>query len=239
MNTALRRDPEPRGADGTLALPKAVLLDMDGTLVDTEPYWIEAERELTAEHGVPWTHEDALRLVGQQLIVSAGMLHAAGVPLQPADIVDRLIARVRARLADDVPWRPGVLPLLAELTAAGVPCAIVTMSYRNLAEAVAAGAPEGTFATIVAGDEVTRGKPDPEPYVTAAQRLGVAPADCVAVEDSPVGITSALASGAHTLGVEAVVPVEARPGLSRLRSLDGVDLGFIARLASGEVVDRY
>jgi beta-phosphoglucomutase-like phosphatase (HAD superfamily) len=103
----------------------------------------------------------------------------------------------------------------------------------------AAGAPEGTFATIVAGDEVTHGKPHPEPYLTAAERLGVAPADCVAVEDSPVGIASALASGARTLGVEAVVPVEERPGLSRLRTLDGAGLDLLARLAAGELVDEY
>ncbi|MBL0887854.1 HAD family phosphatase [Myceligenerans sp. I2] len=212
---------------------------MDGTLVDTEPYWMAAEQELTSAHSVAWSHEDALGLVGQQLIVSAGVLQAAGVPMAPAEIVDWLIARVQERLAQEVPWRPGVLALLSDLTAAGVPCAIVTMSYRSLAEAVAAGAPEDTFATIVAGDEVSRGKPDPEPYLTAAERLGVAVTDCVAIEDSPVGITSALASGARTLGVEAVVPVEERPGLSRLRSLDGAGLDVIARLAAGELIDEY
>ncbi|GAA1870658.1 HAD family phosphatase [Myceligenerans crystallogenes] len=239
MDTALLPDQSQPGGAGSPALPKAVLFDLDGTLVDTEPYWIAAEHELTARHGVAWTHEDAMRLVGNPLLVSAGILRDAGVPMEPADIVTWLVARVRERLVGQVPWRAGVLPLLAALNEAGVPCAIVTMSYRELAEVVAAGAPEGTFATIVPGDEVARGKPDPEPYLTAAERLGVDAADCVAVEDSPVGISSALASGARTIGVEAVVPVEERAGLSRFRSLDGVGLELVARVAAGDVVDRY
>ena len=238
MNTVLRTGSD-RFDSESLALPRAVLLDMDGTLVDTEPYWMAAEHELTERHGVTWTHEDALGLVGNPLTVSAEILREAGVAMATADIVDWLVARVRTRIEREVPWRPGVLDLLAALKAAEVPCAIVTMSYRELAEGVAAGAPAGTFATIVPGDEVSRGKPDPEPYLVAAERLGVEPTECVAVEDSPVGISSALASGARTIGVEAVVPVERRPGLSRLRTFDGVGLETIARVAAGEVIDRY
>lgn len=223
----------------TTALPKAVLWDMDGTLVDTEPYWMRAEHELVALHGGTWTHEDALSIVGQPLLVSGARLQAAGVPLEPADIVTWLVDRVNAQLREEVPWRPGVRELLRDLADAGVPCAIVTMSYRSQAEAVAAGAPDGTFALLVTGDEVTHGKPHPEPYLTAAAGLGVAVEDCVAIEDSPVGIASAVASGAHVLGVEAVVPVEARPGLSRARTLAHVDLATLGRLAAGEVLDLF
>jgi HAD superfamily hydrolase (TIGR01509 family) len=223
-------------SDATTPLPAAVLWDMDGTLVDTEPYWIRAEHELVAAHGGSWSHEQALELVGNPLTVSAELLQAAGVDLPVAGIVDHLLGKVRHQVDAEVPWRPGARELLAALGAAGVPCALVTMSYSVLADAVVAHVP-GAFTTLVTGDQVSRGKPDPEPYLVAAARLGVAVGECVAIEDSPTGITSALAAGARTLGVEAVLPVEPRPGLSRAKSLVDVDLDVVRRIAGGEVVD--
>ncbi|MFJ3406832.1 HAD family hydrolase [Promicromonospora sp. NPDC090134] len=219
------------------ALPAAVLFDMDGTLVDSEAYWMRAEHEIVVAHGATWTHEDALGAVGQALLTTGGMLHDAGVPLEPAEIVAWLVARVNEQLREAVPWRAGVLELLEDLRAADVPCAIVTMSYRSQAQVVADGAPAGTFAHLVTGDEVTHGKPHPEPYLVAAGLFGVRAEDCVAIEDSGPGITSALASGARTLGVPAEVPVPPRPGLSRAASLKQVDLDLLGRIASGEVVD--
>ena len=218
-------------------LPAAVLFDMDGTLVETEPYWMRAERELVAEHGGTWTHEDALGAVGQALLTTGTMRGDAGVPLEPAEIVTWLVDRVNEQLADAVPWRPGAPELLDELRAAGIPCAIVTMSYRSQAQVGADGAPAGTFAHLVTGDEVGNGKPHPEPYLVGADLFGVRPEDCVAVEDSGPGITSALASGARTLGIPAEVPVPRRPGLSRAASLKQIDLAVLRRIAAGEVVD--
>ncbi|WTM18175.1 HAD family phosphatase [Isoptericola halotolerans] len=209
---------------------------MDGTLVDTEPYWIAAEHELVAEHGGTWTHAQALQLVGNPLEVSAGVLQEAGVDLPVPEIVSWLLTRVTAQVHDGVPWQLGARELLASLADAGVPCALVTMSYAVLAEAVTAHVP-GAFATLVTGDQVTRGKPDPEPYLVAARRLGVRVEDCVAIEDSPAGIGSALAAGARTLGVEAVLPVEPRDGLSRAASLADIDLAVVRRLAAGEVLE--
>ncbi len=232
--------PVPRDSSAAVpaaALPAAVLFDMDGTLVDSEPYWMLAEREIVAAHGATWTHEDALGAVGQALLTTGAMLHDAGVPLEPAEIVTWLVARVNEQLREAVPWRPGVLELLDDLRAAEVPCAIVTMSYRSQAQVVADGAPAGTFAHLVTGDEVTHGKPHPEPYLVAAGLFDVRPQDCVAIEDSGPGITSALASGARTLGVPNEVPVPQRPGLSRAASLKQVDLEVLGRIGSGEVVD--
>ncbi|WP_435736104.1 HAD family phosphatase [Cellulosimicrobium sp. PMB13] len=233
--TSPRPAPVPVPRD---ALPAAVLWDMDGTLVDTEPYWIAAEHELVDAHGGTWTHEDAMSLVGNPLLTSAQILRErGGVDLPVEEIVQFLIGRVIDQVRVKVPWQPGARELLASLREAGVPCALVTMSYRELAEPVAALAPADAFQVLVCGDEVERGKPDPEPYLLAAERLGVDVTRCVAIEDSPAGIASALASGAATLGVEAVVPVRPAPGLSRTPSLEHVDLGLLARLVADEVVD--
>lgn len=209
---------------------------MDGTLVDTEPYWMAAERELVGSFGLTWTADDAARMIGLPLLAAAEVLQDHGVDLAAEAIVDRMLGQVVDRVRAAVPWQPGARDLLAALAAAGVPSALVTMSYRALSDAVLAAAP-GAFATVVPGDEVTHGKPHPEPYLTAAARLGVDPAACVALEDSPPGIASALASGARTIGVQHIVPVPPRPGLSRVDSLERLDLAVLARIHAGETVD--
>lgn len=212
----------------------AVLWDMDGTLVDTEPYWIDSELELVARHAGTWTTADAHSIVGFDLLDAGHELRTrGGVEMEPVDIANWLLDRVIARVAEELPWRPGARELLAECIAEGVPCAMVTMSWRSLADAVIAAAPAGSFAVSITGDEVTNGKPDPEPYLAAAAALGVDPRACVAIEDSPTGVASAVAAGCATLGVPHVVPVAAAPGLTIVDSLAGVDLARLRRLRVG------
>ena len=216
-----------------MTVPAAVLWDMDGTLVDTEPYWFDIEFELVAEFGGTWTDDDAHSLVGFDLLDSAHELRTrGGVQLDPVDVVERLLDGVISRVADRLPWRPGAPELLAECVAADVPCVLVTMSWRRLADAVIAAAPPGSFVTSVTGDEVSNGKPDPEPYLAAAEAVGVDPAACVAIEDSPTGVAAALAAGCATLGVPHVVPVAAAPGLTLVDSLVGIGLADLRRLHS-------
>ncbi len=211
--------------------PAAVLWDMDGTLVDTEPYWFDIEFELVAEFGGTWSNADAHSLVGFDLLDSAHELRTrGGVRLEPVEVVERLLDGVIRRVADQLPWRPGAPELLAECVAADVPCVLVTMSWRRLADAVIAAAPPGSFVTSVTGDEVSNGKPDPEPYLVAAAALGVDPAACVAIEDSPTGVAAALAAGCATLGVPHVVPVAAAPGLTLVDSLVGIELADLRGL---------
>ncbi len=212
----------------------AVLWDMDGTLVDTEPYWIASEFALVAEHGEVWTDADAHSLVGFDLLDAAAVLRArGGVRLEPHAVVEWLLDSVIERVAERLPWRPGARELLAACGAAGIECAMVTMSWRRLADAVIAAAPPGSFTASVAGDEVARGKPDPEPYEAAAAALGLSTPDCLAIEDSPTGVASALAAGCATLGVPHVVPIPATPGLTLVESLTDVDVDTLRRIHAG------
>jgi len=204
---------------------------MDGTLVDTEPYWIEAEYALVEEYGGTWSRAHALELVGNDLLVSGEYIRRhGGVPLDPAVIVDRLLDGVIARIREEVPWQPGAMDLLASLNAAAVPCALVTMSYERFVEPVLAALPAGSFAAVVTGDAVTVGKPHPEPYLTAASLLGVDPRDCVAIEDSNTGAKSAEAAGCTVLVVPNHVPVldgDRRVFRDTLKGLDAAALGAL------------
>jgi HAD superfamily hydrolase (TIGR01509 family) len=175
---------------------------MDGTIIDTEPYWMEAESELIAAHGGTWSHDDAMQLVGQGLWHSARVLQSRGVTLSEDEIIDTLTETVRDRIrVGGLPWRPGARELLLELRAAGIPTALVTMSIRSLARLVNETIDFDAFDAIVAGDDVEHSKPHPAAYLRAVELLGVNPADCVAIEDSPPGVASASAAGAATIGV--------------------------------------
>ena len=213
-------------------LPAAVLWDMDGTLVDTEPYWMTAETELVKSFGGSWSHEDALGVVGAGLWESASILQRAGVDLDADAIVERLTERVREQLQlHGVPWQPGARELLQELRDAGVPTALVTMSIRSMAEDIVAAIPFHAFDELVTGDQVSEPKPHPEPYLTAAERLGVDIADCVAIEDSPPGLASATSAGAVAIGVPHMVSLDEAAANVIWPTLDGRGLDDIVAVA--------
>ncbi|MGF7123271.1 HAD family hydrolase [Rhodococcus sp. BE178] len=205
---------------------QAVLWDMDGTLVDTEPYWFRAETELMAAHGIPWSHEQATSLVGSALPDSATVMRDAGVDLGIREIIDTLLESVIAQVRVEVPWRPGARELLADVRDAGIPCAMVTMSERPLATEIARMLPPGTFEFLVTGDMVTRGKPHPEPYLLAVEtmrrtRETLVHDRVVAIEDSLPGLASARASGVVALGVPNMVALPDDPGHTLWPTLEG------------------
>lgn len=198
----------------------AVLWDLDGTIVDTEPMWMDAEHRLAAQHGATWTHEDGLQLVGNALPDAAVYIkQRLGLSWTPEQIVDHLVDEIVTALQGEVPWRPGATDLIEALRADAVPQALVTMSYARIADVLVESL---GFDAVVTGDSVTHGKPHPEPYLRAAELLGVDPADCLAIEDSPTGAASANAAGCTVLAVPHVVDVpEADRRLFR-SSLDGM-----------------
>jgi HAD superfamily hydrolase (TIGR01509 family) len=221
--------PEPP----TLTTLQAALWDFDGTLADTEPLWIDAEFELIGQLGGRWSIEHAQQLVGNSLLDSgAYILNVIGRhDLTPAWMVDQLISYVVRRLSTaPMPWRPGARELLEEFGKAGIPCALVSASYRILLDAALAQLPASTFQVTVAGDEVDQGKPHPEPYTRACNALNVDARRCVVFEDSETGARSGNASGAFVVAVPNHVPIPAAPRRAHVRSLTELDVAAVNRL---------
>lgn len=224
---------EPRVRPGRLML-EAVLWDLDGTLVDTEPHWIATEFELAERHGAEWSREHALNLVGNDLVESGRYIREQmGLEASPEEIVEMLLDGVVARVQESVPWRPGAVDLLAGLVAAGIPCGLVTMSYERFVAPILQNLPPESFRVIVTGESVRQGKPHPESYLTAAAALGVAPEACLAIEDSNTGAESAEAAGCTVLVVQNHVVVA--PGERRVfrDSLVGLDVEDLRAISSG------
>jgi HAD superfamily hydrolase (TIGR01509 family) len=210
---------------------------MDGVLVDSEPLWTLAEVELARELGGEWTDEVKALVVGTRLDVSVPtILRFYGAPVGPADVaqaatflLDRMIELYRTEPV----LMPGAPELLRAVRDAGIPVALVSSSYRALVDSVLA-AGVGPFELTLAGDEVTHAKPHPEPYLTAADRLGVDPVHCVVVEDSPSGVAAAEAAGAAVVAVPSVPGVLFDAGPRRLvtSSLAGVALDDLRALVA-------
>jgi HAD superfamily hydrolase (TIGR01509 family) len=209
-------------------LPAAVLWDMDGTLVDTEPYWMVAETELIASFGGTWTHEDGLEVVGMGLWDAAVIFQARGVYMTADAIIEWMTDRVLEQVAVEVPWRPGARELLADLKRAEVPTALVTMSVHRMAASIVDAIGFHAFDVIVGGDDVELAKPHPAPYLHAAGLLGVDILDCLAIEDSVPGLASAIASGAVTIGIPLHRPLDPGPNHTLWESLDGVTHAHVA-----------
>jgi HAD superfamily hydrolase (TIGR01509 family) len=212
---------------------QAALWDFDGTLADTEPLWVAAEFDLVDSLGGQWSQAHAEQLVGNSLLDSgAYILNVLGRhDLSPAWVVDQMLTRVLSGLeSGKVAWRPGALELLTALREAGVPCALVSASYRILLDAVLTRLPKDTFRVSVAGDEVVWGKPHPEPYEKACRLLRVDARNCVVFEDSATGARSANAAGALVVAVPNLVAVPAAPRRLHFASLVDLDVDAVIDL---------
>ena len=211
----------------------AVLFDMDGLLVDTEPLWLETETAVMVRLGAPWTPQDQHALLGGSMERTVSYLLGKATRPVPSETVARWMLDGMLDRARDgrVLVRPGARELVAEVAAAGPPVALVTSSERRFAEAVLA-VTGMTFPVTVCGEDVTATKPDPEPYLLAAKLLDADPARCVVLEDSPNGVVAAAAAGCRVLAVPSLVPIQPAPGLVVLGSLRDVTLATLRELAA-------
>jgi HAD superfamily hydrolase (TIGR01509 family) len=212
---------------------QAVMFDMDGLLVDSEPLWFEAEAAIMTRMGSPWGPADQQHLIGGSLARSTAYMQSKAVRPVPQEVIGQWLTQGMADLvrARGVQVMPGALDLLAEVAGAGLPHALVTSAEPEIM-AAALDSIGVSFPVTVCAADVARGKPDPEPYLQAAARLGVAPGRSVALEDSPSGIRSAHAAGLTVIAVPSVPPP---PGLARVivPSLRAVDLATLRKVASG------
>lgn len=223
-------------------LPKAVLWDMDGTLLDSEKMWDVAMIDLAADLGVEMTHELRESTLGNSMMNAlTKVFDGAGIPAGERDYDGRaawLRIRVTELFSRGIPWMPGAREALDLIASQGISLALVTNTERELTEQALDTLGRDRFATTVCGDEVRLGKPEPDPYLQAARLLGVEPTSCLAVEDSPTGTQAASSAGCPVIVVPSAAPVPAGPGRTIRQSLRGLTLADVADAFNGTIEHR-
>jgi len=213
-----------------------VLFDMDGTLIDSEHLWLKAEQLVMAHLGGTWSQEDQMHCLGGPLErVIDYMLAKVTTQITPDEAMELLLSSMEQLLrSTPLEWRPGARALLDETLSLGVPTALVTASWRRLIDAVEQAIDDDlgrkAFTLTIGGDEVENTKPHPEPYQEAAAQLGFAPADCLALEDSPTGAASALAAGCRVVAIPHIAAIADDPGIAQIDTLEGRTLSELWQL---------
>lgn len=217
-------------------MPKAVLFDMDGTLIDSEHLWLEAERLVMTALGGSWSEADQRECLGGPLErVIDYMLAKVTSPLSAGEAMELLLATMEQLLrTTPLQWRPGARTLVDETLSLGIPTALVTASWRRLIDAVEWAIDHdlgrSAFTLTIGGDEVENTKPHPEPYQEAARRLGFTPGECLALEDSPTGTASASAAGCRVIAIPHIAQIADSPGVVQIPTLEGCSVQSLWQL---------
>ncbi|MDO8731145.1 MAG: HAD family hydrolase [Actinomycetota bacterium] len=217
-------------------MPRAVLFDMDGTLIDSEHLWLESEHLVMARLGGTWNEADQRECLGGPLErVIEYMLAKVETDVTFSDAMELLLSTMEQLLrTTPLQWQPGARDLIDETLTLDIPTALVTASWRRLIDAVEWAIDHDlgrrAFTVTIGGDEVGNPKPHPEPYQEAARRLGFDPIDCLALEDSPTGTASALAAGCRVIAIPHIALIEANVGVVQIATLEGTTLEALWQL---------
>jgi HAD superfamily hydrolase (TIGR01509 family) len=197
--TASYRDP---GAGARRRPVEAVVLDMDGVLIEGGEVWDAVHEQLTRERGGRWTAGAQAAMMGMSSPEwSSSMARELGVPMEPAAISSETVARVAARYREALPLVDGAVEVVTSL-ARRWPLGLTSSANRPIIELVLERPGlTSCFRTTISSEEAARGKPAPDVYLEAAARLGVPPGRCAVVEDSASGLRSAAAAGMWVVAV--------------------------------------
>jgi HAD superfamily hydrolase (TIGR01509 family) len=203
---------------------------MDGLFLDSEPQWHEAETQMMRENGYDWKPEDQLHCLGGPLSrVAEYMSNCLEARKSPPELEAMIIAEMTMRLSKKVPLMPGALAISKVIHDSGGKQGLVSASPRPIVDGVLRGMAEKYFDVTVAAGDIERTKPFPDPYLYAAKLLDVDITQCLIFEDSPTGISAAVASGAFVVAVPHYVEVQETSRLQVIKSFVGIDLKDLAK----------
>ena len=204
---------------------EAILFDMDGLFIDSEPDWHAAETEMMRAYGYDWQPSDQLQCLGGPLSrVTEYMSSCLNGRIKSEVLAKEIIDEMTTRLSSATLYMPGAIEFSKLVSTAGIPQALVSASPRTLVDAVVSNLPQNYFKETVAAGDIERTKPFPDPYLHAAKLLGVEISNCLIFEDSQTGITAATASGAFVVAIPHYIEVKERERLKRIESFVGLSL---------------
>ena len=203
----------------------AILFDMDGTLIDSEPLWLEAEIEIMEELGCNWDQQDQINCLGGPIDKTENYMQDRSNNIKPFGyFTEKLDDVMEKKLSTKLNLIPNALEIINDCKRSELKIALVTASSGRLMKAVLKRFPVGIFDAVVSYDDVKRSKPDPEPYLLAAKTLGVDITNCVVLEDSLTGVQSGLSAGAQVVGIPHLVKMPSNPNLRVVESLSEINM---------------
>jgi HAD superfamily hydrolase (TIGR01509 family) len=210
---------------------RAVLFDMDGVLVDSEPIWYDVETALVEGMGGTWSPEDQAKCIGGTVDwFCRYVIELTGSARTPEDVQEEVITSMVTRMTEALTIHDGALELVDAVRARGARTALVTSSYRALVDPALHWLGAHRFDVVVTGDEVTAGKPHPEPYLAACRVLGIEPGAAVVIEDSLSGVRSAEAAGCTVVVVPSVAPIDPADRRHVVESVAAIDPDWLLGL---------